>query len=80
MGGGLLSPVSLGPTSFTLPGREVGPKQGAIFVLTSGRGLINLRPGVRTAVLFPMATTNPSLAVDKDGQEGCMISYEVEIQ
>ena len=79
--GGLFSPefaTGMGPSSFTLPGKETENKQGAIFVLTSGRGLINLRPGVRTPALFPTIGAKAS-SMDKDEEEGCMISYEVEI-
>ena len=56
------------------------PKQGAIFVLTSGRGLVNLRPGVRTSLLFPTLSNGSSPSTpNKADEEGCMISYEVEM-
>ena len=82
--GGLFSPEfagGLSPTSFTLPGRETEPKQGAIFVLTAGRGLVNLRPGLRSpGLLFP--TSSPSTShkfPNKADEEGAMIAYEVEM-
>ena len=53
-----------------VPGRPPpGSKEGAIFVLTAGRGLINLRPG-KKATSFNEA--------NKD-TEGCMVAYEIEV-
>ena len=57
-------------SSMYVPGRPPpGAKEGAIFVLTAGRGLINLRPGKKAA------TFNKA---NKD-TEGCMIAYEIEV-
>ena len=60
----LLSPGTLNNSLF-IPGRQSEPKEGAVFVLTAGRGLLNLRQGKRAAL--------------KDNAEGCMIAYEIEM-
>ena len=72
----LFSPVASTSTVPTIPGRSTEPQEGAVFLLTAGRGLVNLRPGYRTTVLFP--TPGSSAVSSSDGDEGCMIAYEVE--
>ncbi len=57
----------------TIPGRSK-EKEGAIFVLTCGRGLIDLRSGIKTNVLFPTARTS---SVSQE-TKGCMLAYELE--
>ena len=67
------SPVD--STMPSIPGRSTQPHEGAVYVLTAGRGLVNLRPGRRrSSVLFPSAG-NASLTSVRN--EGCMIAYEI---
>ncbi len=60
----------------SLPGR-VKEKEGAIFVLTCGRGLIDLRTGIKTNILFP--TARSSVSQEGQQEEGCMLAYELEL-
>ena len=67
------SPVD--STMPSIPGRSTQPHEGAIYILTAGRGLVNLRPGRRrSSVLFPSAS---STALTSVRNEGCMIAYEI---
>ena len=72
----LFSPVASTSVVPTIPGRSTEPQEGAVFLLTAGRGLMNLRPGYRTAVLFP--TPGSTAASSNDCDEGCLIAYEIE--
>ena len=45
-------------------------------MLTCGRGLIDLRYGAKTNVLFPMA--KDSVSQEDRQTEGCMLAYEIE--
>lgn len=71
----LFSATMMRETTPTVPGRPQEP-DGALFVLTAGRGLIDLRPGRKTHVLFPTAKSSPCL--NDAGEEGCMIAWEIE--
>ena len=56
--------------SLRIPGRPTnGGKGGTIFVLTGGRGLINLRPGKKAQTFNKV----------HEESEGCMIAYEIEL-
>ena len=67
------SPVD--STMPSIPGRSTQPHEGAIYILTAGRGLVNLRPGRRrSSVLFPSASSTSLTSVRN---EGCMIAYEI---
>ncbi len=66
------------PTSApTIPGRSMEPQEGAVFVLTAGRGIVDLRPVRKTAVLFPSPLSQSVVSIA--GDESCMIAYEIEI-
>ncbi len=71
--GDFFTPVtSLAPT---IPGRSTEPQEGAVFILTAGRGIVDLRPGKKTGVLFPAPHSRS--VVSTAGDEGCMIAYEI---
>ena len=72
----LFSPVASTSTVPTIPGRSTEPQEGAVFLLTAGRGLMNFRPGYKTGVLFP--TPSSSAVLSSDSEEAAMIAYEVE--
>lgn len=57
--------------------RSSKPHEGAVFVLTAGRGIVDLRPGKKTGVLFPLPRTRS--VVSTAGDESCMIAYEIEV-
>jgi len=70
----LLSDTLSRGTHPTLAGMRRQPNDGAMFVLTCGRGLINLRPGSRSSTFF----SAPQSSVDIKEEEGCILAYEVE--
>ena len=56
----------------TLTGHPTQPLEGAIYVLTGGRGLVNLRQGRRRSV-YSMALSGTGSA-----DESCIIAYELK--
>lgn len=56
----------------TLRGHPTQPLEGAIYVLTGGRGLVNLRQGKRRSV-YSMALSGTGPA-----EESCIIAYELK--
>ena len=61
-------------TMSTVPGRPTQSHEEAVYVLTAGRGLLNLRAGRRKSSVLPIGG-NSSLTSVRN--EGCMIAYEI---
>ena len=81
----IAGPANVSPTMFSrqalsslsamIPEWSAESKEGAVFVLTAGRGLVNLRPGITS---LRGATVNGSK--DDNLSEGsCMMAYEIEV-
>ncbi len=64
----LFSPKVLN-ASLYVHNKSIVQKEGSIFVLTAGRGLLNLRAGKKATLLNQ---------ANKDA-ESCMMAYEIEI-
>ena len=57
-----------------VPGYGAGPVEGAIYVLTGGRGLVNLRPGKRRSVHYIALSGSDVSTADKS----CIVAYELK--
>ena len=61
-------------TMSSVPGKPTQSHEEAVYVLTAGRGLLNLRAGRRKSSVLPIGG-NSSLTSVRN--EGCMIAYEI---
>ena len=62
-------------TMSSVPGKPTPSHKEAVYVLTAGRGLLNLRAGRRKSSVLPQIGGNSSLTSVRN--EGCMIAYEI---
>lgn len=61
-------------TMSSVPGKPTQSHDEAVYVLTAGRGLLNLRAGRRKSSVLPIGGSSSITSVRN---EGCMIAYEI---
>ena len=66
----LFSPVASTSTVPTIPGKSTEPQEGAVFLLTAGRGLMNFRPGYKAGILLPTPSSSAASSSDGEAKRG----------